>query len=214
MKLQKQPAEAWAFFRPQPQHREKPWERSRRQPYRHRITVHIREVLRLLSIISLKSLPSPCGLRTSRGTPHIILSVRYVQKKCFEQNRDLYMVFVKTQKRFDSVENSASGNALKSKMSHQNVCIRFVINESTISDPFPITNDTKLSYVMGALMFSIVLFRFASCQLQGLLQRCKIHKAIKVQLTLFLVFVSNFLSYNFKHFCKNVFVLGQLFFFL
>ena len=30
----------------------------------------------------------------------------------------------------------------------------------------------------------------------------------KVQLTLFLVFVSNFLSYNFELLCKNVFVLG------
>ena len=36
----------------------------------------------------------------------------------------------------------------------------------------------------------------------------------KVQLTIFLVFISNVLSYNFKHFCKNVFVLDQLFFFL
>ena len=33
---------------------------------------------------------------------------------------------------------------------------------------------------------------------------------LKVQLTRFLVFVSNYLSYNFKRFFKNVFVFGQV----
>ena len=35
---------------------------------------------------------------------------------------------------------------------------------------------------------------------------------IKVQLNLFLVFVLNYLSYNFTHFCENVFNFGLIFF--
>ena len=41
---------------------------------------------------------------------------------------------------------------------------------------------------------------------------CNVNLSLKVQLNLFLVFVLNYLSYNFNHFCENVFNFGLLFF--
>ena len=45
-----------------------------------------------------------------------------------------------------------------------------------------------------------------------LLKKIKTYILFKVQLNLFLVFVLIYLSYNFKHFCENVFKFGLIFF--
>jgi len=46
---------------------------------------------------------SQCGFRAGRGTTDMIFAARQIQKKCREQNRDLYMVFIDLTKAFDSV---------------------------------------------------------------------------------------------------------------
>ena len=46
---------------------------------------------------------SQCGLRTDRGTIDMIFTASQFQKKCQEQNVDLYMTFVDLTKAFDTV---------------------------------------------------------------------------------------------------------------
>ena len=46
---------------------------------------------------------SQCGFRTDRGTIDMIFTTRQLQKKCQEQNVDLYMTFVDVTKAFDTV---------------------------------------------------------------------------------------------------------------
>ena len=46
---------------------------------------------------------SQCGLRKDRGTIDMIFTARQLQKKCQEQNVDLYMTFVDLTKAFDTV---------------------------------------------------------------------------------------------------------------
>ena len=44
-----------------------------------------------------------CGFRKDRGTIDMIFTARELQKKCQEQNVDLYMTFVDLPKAFDTV---------------------------------------------------------------------------------------------------------------
>ena len=46
---------------------------------------------------------SQCGFRTDRGTIDMIFTARQFQKKCQEQNVDLYMTFVDLTKVFETV---------------------------------------------------------------------------------------------------------------
>ena len=46
---------------------------------------------------------SQCGFRTDRGTIDMICTTRQLQKKCQEQNVDMYMAFVELTKAFDTV---------------------------------------------------------------------------------------------------------------
>ena len=50
---------------------------------------------------------SQCGFGTDRGTIDIIFTARQFQKKCQEQNVDLYMTFVDLTKAFDTVCHDA-----------------------------------------------------------------------------------------------------------
>ena len=46
---------------------------------------------------------SQCGFRSRRGTIDNIFAARQIQEKCYEQKRDLIMIFVDFKKAFDSV---------------------------------------------------------------------------------------------------------------
>ena len=48
---------------------------------------------------------SQCGFRKDRGTIDMIFTARQLQKKCQEQNVDLYMTFVDLTKAFDTVSH-------------------------------------------------------------------------------------------------------------
>lgn len=60
----------------------------------NRITVHLEECL----------LPeSQCGFRRERGTTDMVFAARHLQKKCKEQNSNLYSAFIDLTKAFDTV---------------------------------------------------------------------------------------------------------------
>ena len=88
-----------------------------------------------------------------------------VQKRCREQNQDLYIVFVDLTKAFDSVGRKGLWILLAKVGCPEKINIvrsfrdgmvgRF-INEGFISDPFLVKNGTKQGCVMAPFLFNIV----------------------------------------------------------
>ena len=86
--------------------------------------------------------------------------------KCWEQNQDLYKVFVNLTKAFDSVGRRGLWKILgkvgnPSKIiniicSFHDGIVDHVIDKGTISNPFPANSRTKQSCIMALLLFSIV----------------------------------------------------------
>ena len=66
---------------------------------------------RISEKITPNTLPeTQCGFRSSRNTIDMEFSLRQIQKKCTEQNRELYAVFIDFTKAFDTVSREkASG---------------------------------------------------------------------------------------------------------
>lgn len=61
-------------------------------------------LIRLCQHISEAILPeSQCGFRKDRSTCDMIFSLRQLQEKCSEQNKDLYVAFIDLAKAFDTV---------------------------------------------------------------------------------------------------------------
>ena len=59
---------------------------------------------RLINHLEQGQLPeSQCGFREGRGTVDMIFAARQLQKKCMEQNSQLYTTFVDLTKDFDTV---------------------------------------------------------------------------------------------------------------
>lgn len=59
---------------------------------------------RLVTHISEAVLPdSQCGFRKNRSTVDMIFTLKQIQEKCVEQNKDLYIVFIDLKKAFDTV---------------------------------------------------------------------------------------------------------------
>ena len=62
----------------------------------------------LALIVSETNLPeAQCGFRPGRSTVDMIFTVMQVQKKCVEQNLDLYSEFIDLTKEFDAVNREA-----------------------------------------------------------------------------------------------------------
>ena len=105
---------------------------------------------------------SQCGFRKDRGTIDIIFTARQLQKKCQEQNVDLYMTFVD----FDTV----SRDRLLKIMAKFGCPPRFIAmvrqfrddmqkrvhNDGEFSEPFEVTDGVKQGCVMAPTLFSMM----------------------------------------------------------
>ena len=76
--------------------------------------VFARVALTKLQILSERTLPeSQCGFGTGRSTIDMIFSVRYLQEKCREQRRPLFIAFIDLPKAFDLVIRRGLFNLLE-----------------------------------------------------------------------------------------------------
>mgnify|MGYP001793700018 CR=1 FL=1 len=93
------------------------------------------------------------------------------------------------------------------KTADRNGVIPFLSLRSKLAPPF------FRAFIASTRSIELALWNnFKSKWWIGHLAICRTHQLmIKVQLTLFLVFVSNCLLYNIKHFCENVLNFGQIF---
>ena len=96
----------------------------------------------------------------------MIFTARQFQKKCQEQNMDLYMTFVDLTKAFDTVSREGlwkimakSGCLTKFiamvRQFHNGMLAR-VQNDGEFSDPFPVTNGVKQGCVLAPTLFSMM----------------------------------------------------------
>ena len=109
---------------------------------------------------------SQCGFRKDRGTLDMKFTARQLQEKCQEQNIDLYMTFVDLTKAFDTVSREDLWKIMAKfgcptkfiamvRQFHDDMLAR-VQNDSTLSDPFPVTNGVKQGYVLAPALFSMM----------------------------------------------------------
>lgn len=109
---------------------------------------------------------SQCGFRSNRGTIDMVFAVRQIQEKCREQNQNLYILFVDLTKAFDTVSREGLW-AILSKLGcppkfvkiirsfHDGMMARVVENGS-VSEPFPVSNGVKQGCVLAPTLFSLM----------------------------------------------------------
>ena len=102
---------------------------------------------------------SQCGFRKERGTTDMMFAARQLQKKCQEQNFDLYTTFVDLTKAFDTVSRDGLWKIM-SKFGCPDKFIQVVrqfhdgmqaqvLDDRESSTPFPITNGVKQGCVLA-----------------------------------------------------------------
>ena len=118
---------------------------------------------------------SQCGFRKHRGCADMIFSIRQLQEKCMEQQRDVYVLFIDLTKAFDSV----SRKGLWLILSQMGVPQRMVdlirqfhdgMNAQVIGteECFPISNVVKQGCVLAPNLFNILF----SVMLSSALKDC------------------------------------------
>jgi len=124
-------------------------------------------VMRIGTVAESIQPESQCGFRSGRGTIDMIFAARQIQEKCYEQRRDLIMIFIDFKKAFDSVSRTGLWELLKIcglplklvniiKSFHEGMMAR-VVDKGSVSDPFVITNGVKQGCVMAPILFGIVI---------------------------------------------------------
>lgn len=119
-----------------------------------------------------------CGFRAGRSTMDMVFTVRQLQEKCREQQRELYAVFVDLKKAFDSVDRPALWEALVKigcppgfvtiiRSFHEGMKAS-VIENGERSHDFDVSNGTKQGCVLAPLLFII----FFSLMLRVAFQDC------------------------------------------
>ena len=109
---------------------------------------------------------SQCGFKKDRGTIDMVFTTRQLQEKCQEQNVDLYMTFVDLTKAFDTVSREGLWKIMAKfgcpakfiavvRPFHDGMLAR-VQNDGEFSDPFPVTNGVKQTYVLASTLFSMM----------------------------------------------------------
>ena len=108
---------------------------------------------------------SQCGFRDDRGT--VIFAARQLQKKCQEQNMDLYTTFLDLTKAFDTI----SREGLWKIMAKFGCSDRFITmvgqlhnggvtahlqDDRETSDAFPVTNGVKQGCIIVQTLFNIM----------------------------------------------------------
>ena len=110
---------------------------------------------------------SQCGFRAQRGTVDMIFAARQLQEKCQEQHRDLYMTFIDLTKAFDTVSRDGLWKIMAKfgcpskfimivRQFHDGMTAR-VLDDSELSEEFPVTNGVKQGCVLAPILFSMVL---------------------------------------------------------
>ena len=109
---------------------------------------------------------SQCGFRKDRGTIDMIFTARQLQEKCQKQNMDLYMTSVDLTKAFDSVSREGLWKIMAKfgcptkfiamVRQFRDGMLARVQNDGEFSDPFPVTNGVKQSYVLAPTLFSMM----------------------------------------------------------
>lgn len=123
---------------------------------------------RLITQIAENSLPeSQCGFRKDRSTTDMIFSLRQLQEKSREQNKDLFIAFIDLTKAFDTVNRSLLWSLLEKsgvppkflnilKQFHDGMQAR-VQTCNLLSDPFEVRVGVKQGCVLAPVLFNIFL---------------------------------------------------------
>lgn len=121
---------------------------------------------RLLSHLEDGILPeSQCGFRAGRGTVDMIFATKQLQKKCQEQNIDLYTTFVDFTKAFDTVSRTwlwkimgkfdCSSRFISMVRQFHDGLKAYVVDEGDHSAPFEVTNSVKKGCVLAPTLFTL-----------------------------------------------------------
>ena len=97
----------------------------------------------------------------------MVSTARKLQKKCQEQNMDLYMTFVDLTKAFHTVSREGLWKIMAKfgcptkfitivRQFHDGILAR-VQNDGEFSVPFPVTNGVKQGCVLAPTLFSMML---------------------------------------------------------
>jgi len=108
---------------------------------------------------------SQCGFRAGRSTTDITFTVRQIQEKCREQQREMFTVFVDLSKAFDSVHRPGLWAVLRMigcppafvhiiRSLHDGM-MAAVVENGECSPEFEVTNSTKQGCVLAPLLFLI-----------------------------------------------------------
>lgn len=108
---------------------------------------------------------SQCGFRSGRGTVDMVFSLRQLQEKAREHDKELYVVFVDLTKAFDTVSRGGLWNILKKAgipdemlnviiSLHEGMKAR-VRSNGELSDEFNVSNGTKQGCVLAPVLFAI-----------------------------------------------------------
>ena len=123
----------------------------------NRLTLHLGE----------EHLPeSQCGFRKERGTIDMVFAARQLQKKCQEQNADVFSTFVDLTKVFDTVSREGLWKIMAKfgcpkkfttivRQFHDGMQAR-VQDLGELSDPFPVTNGVKQGCDLAPTLFNMM----------------------------------------------------------
>lgn len=113
---------------------------------------------------------SQSAFRINRGTSDMIFSLRQLQEKCTEQNKEMHMIFIDIAKAYDSINRNLLWgflrkfgcppkfiNILQKFHSNNNAMVK---TNSGLSDPFTVTNGVKQGCVIAPYLFNVFMTAF------------------------------------------------------
>lgn len=151
---------------------------------------------RLSTKITEDLLPeSQCGFRRDRGTVDMIFTVRQLQEKAREQNRDLHMAFIDLTKAFDSVNREFLWEVLRIsgcppkfvnliRQFHEGMRAR-VTMAGEESEPFDVATGVKQGCVKAPVLFNLYILCVTTLLHRSLQERSGINISFRLDGSLF-----------------------------
>ena len=107
-------------------------------------------------------LESQCGFRKGRRTADMVFTVRQLNEKYQEQNRDLYITFVDLTKAFETGSREEFWKTIRKFCLHclSQCCVNSTMAcppETDSSEAFPVTNGVKQGCILTPTFFSMML---------------------------------------------------------